>query len=373
MAELVEEKKKRSHPSERQAMSDLAQIRLKIERAKKHTRDLDAEMCDFRAAHPYRFRSDYDVDTREKVYKVDIQSDTPAVLSLIIGDIIHNLRSALDHLAWKLIIANGKTPKSGPGGTQFVIRDSSAKPKPGGIAVIEGISPDAQKIVDSIQPYNTGNDSLLILNQLDIVDKHQLMLVTAFALSSMTIKWNGKFASSNTLDANSTIFKVDPMGGTILLGHLKFGVENMALINPSLEIKSLTGSRARIQKPGLPVSMILTRLGIQPDGTMPMLQNGEEVGRIAVAADSKDEADFDLTFEIAFSDHQIVQGKPVIPLLTQLTDIVQSFVDRFGVAGGTEVTRLRTPFTEVRDSAKLIWCTAARYGVQKRTGVQSPI
>lgn len=42
-------------------------------------------------------------------------------IQAVIGDIAQNLRSALDHVVWQLVLANGGTPKPGGGGTQFPI------------------------------------------------------------------------------------------------------------------------------------------------------------------------------------------------------------------------------------------------------------
>ena len=42
------------------------------------------------------------------------QKPVPVEFSFMIGDILHNLRSTLDHLVWQLTIANGKTPDSFP-------------------------------------------------------------------------------------------------------------------------------------------------------------------------------------------------------------------------------------------------------------------
>ena len=36
--------------------------------------------------------------------------DAPIEWSIILGEILYNLRSALDHLVWQLVLANGQTP-----------------------------------------------------------------------------------------------------------------------------------------------------------------------------------------------------------------------------------------------------------------------
>src|SRR5436309_676011 len=171
-------------------MSILARIKLKIERAKEHIRNLDCAVQAFRDSDPYGFRIEDDLKTGDKIHRIHIRKETPDSFALMSGDAIHNLRSALDHLAWQLVIANGNVPVSGGGGTQFPIYDPNPKAK-SLQGVIQGISPNAQKLIDGIKPYKGGNDDFWILHQFDILDKHKLLVVTAFALSAMMPTWKG--------------------------------------------------------------------------------------------------------------------------------------------------------------------------------------
>src|SRR5579871_3852534 len=128
-------------------MSQLARIKLKTQRAKDHIRDLDTAIQAFRDSDPYGFRVEDDLQTGDQVHRIQIRSETPEHFALLIGDAVHNLRTALDHLAWQLVLANGQVPTSGPGGTQFPIYDPNPKAKsPQG--VIPGISTTAQRIID---------------------------------------------------------------------------------------------------------------------------------------------------------------------------------------------------------------------------------
>jgi hypothetical protein len=84
----------------------LAGPRLKIERAERHVRELEAEIRAFRERNPYRVVRDHDAQAGRYVYRVKTVEDVPACLSTIIGDIAHNLRSALDQLACQMVLAN---------------------------------------------------------------------------------------------------------------------------------------------------------------------------------------------------------------------------------------------------------------------------
>jgi hypothetical protein len=104
--------------------SRLVGIRAKIERAKEHIRDLNAEWQAFRATDSYGIRVDLDPQTGERVYRFEIRQQISIDIATIIGDAVHNLRSALDHLACQLVEANGRTATNR---TAYPIRDTPQK------------------------------------------------------------------------------------------------------------------------------------------------------------------------------------------------------------------------------------------------------
>jgi len=84
--------------------------KLKIERAKTIIQELDSRISDYtdsaslnliRAPHPHT--------EGEDVLVAKIEDAIPDDIALIAGDAIHNIRTALDHLACCLAVANGKS------------------------------------------------------------------------------------------------------------------------------------------------------------------------------------------------------------------------------------------------------------------------
>jgi hypothetical protein len=104
----------------------LAGIRLKIERAKEHIRDLENRLLAFRKTDPYGLRSENDPQTGDRSYRVQVRSQIPKDFPLIVGEALYQLRSSLDHLAWQLVEANGQTPGKW---TYFPICETAAKYK----------------------------------------------------------------------------------------------------------------------------------------------------------------------------------------------------------------------------------------------------
>jgi hypothetical protein len=75
--------------------------RLKIERAKQHLVELEKQIRIYSQRHPYRIRWERKPkrDAREWRCVLEITEKPDLELAVIIGDVIHNIRSALDHLA----------------------------------------------------------------------------------------------------------------------------------------------------------------------------------------------------------------------------------------------------------------------------------
>lgn len=111
----------------------------------------------------------------------------PLQWSVILGEIIHDLRSALDHLVWQLVIANGKSPTKK---NQFPIFSGPAAAKDWKdrrnrwTAMLSGVDVDAVRLIKSMQPYRTRDrltwSPLEMLADFSDTDKHQL-LVTSWA------------------------------------------------------------------------------------------------------------------------------------------------------------------------------------------------
>src|SRR5215217_3489518 len=80
-------------------------IREKVARAKKHLADLIVLRNTFIGqAEPDMIKVDTDPETGNEITKIVQIFDPPPGIALIAGDAIHNLRSALDHLAYQLVL-----------------------------------------------------------------------------------------------------------------------------------------------------------------------------------------------------------------------------------------------------------------------------
>ena len=134
-------------------MPTLEAVDAKIERARSELRLLKADIaafCEERARLIVREECD---DERELwVYRGDTPK-APIQWSIRAGEFAYNLRSALDHLAWQLVEANGEEPG---GNSQFPIQ---SKANPSRFEEqIHGISPLAKDYIESVQPHQRSEE-----------------------------------------------------------------------------------------------------------------------------------------------------------------------------------------------------------------------
>lgn len=148
-----------------------------------HSKSLERRINTIRRANIKRITTDFDANTGEKLF---LYHGKPRKLhssvSLLIGDAIHNYRSALDHLAWDLVEANHQKPTTK---TSFPIFSDPNAYKQVFDKKTAGMSAQAKAIIDSEQPLNAKNPTrgglLALLNDLDIIDKHRHIYVTLTA------------------------------------------------------------------------------------------------------------------------------------------------------------------------------------------------
>ncbi len=183
-------------------IADLTGVRAKLKRAKEHQSVLEAEVDIWgkQQANVRRFKIRCDglwhIVTCEPLPQPDIR------FSIIAGDLIHNLRSALDHLVYQLVLREGQQPSHW---NEFPIYESKQrfleevkvrKSRPE-CSFLYGITVDgdAWTIIEKAQPYTSPNprtDILGIIGRLSILDKHRTLCVQIPFVGDIrkAISWN---------------------------------------------------------------------------------------------------------------------------------------------------------------------------------------
>ena len=233
----------------------------------------------FLAAHPCKLRPQYDPNTNFTDYTVEDIAEVNSAISLIAGDAIHNLRSALDHLAASLVRDAGNTPSKQ---TYFPICQSPAHYVAESPGKIKGMRKTDIARIDLLKPYLRGEDRLWGLHRMDITDKHDLILTQTQCVGGV----NYRISEADT---------VETMGGINIFGR-----------TPSTDKKIVT---------------------VPLFGQFPTPEKGKVLVRFPGNTE-KDEDDR-FSFDIAFGDVQVFKGRLVLPSLRELANLVQGIVDSF--------------------------------------------
>lgn len=158
--------------------------KLKIERADQHFRELVSLVNGFAKSHFYRMTLEGEAEIAGEKLTFEIKEELFNRVSLIVGDMVHNLRTALDHVACEVITQSGGNLTVF---TKFPFGETREETIAAAQGVMQGVGLDViTSIVDLIQPYKGGNDALYTLYALDIRDKHRLLIPT-LAMTWMTV------------------------------------------------------------------------------------------------------------------------------------------------------------------------------------------
>jgi hypothetical protein len=250
--------------------------RLKIERAKRHIRELAEEIETFFARQPYVILSEDNHARGQRVWKVSVRACVPTDWSAIVGDAIHNVRSSLDLLAVE-VVRFCDPARASYNHVKFPFGKSKDVFEARARETIKGASREARTLFDNLKPYKGGDEALWRIHELDILDKHKAII---------------------------------PVGAS----HSAVQIDAMAAFRQEFP------DRAK----GLPAFPI----GLRPADHQFPLQDGAEVFAAPLGGDPFED-DVKFMFEIAFGEGQIVDGEPVVPALTQMRQFVEDIFDLF--------------------------------------------
>jgi hypothetical protein len=161
--------------------------RVKIDRARALRRDLHESMKAYLSTDWYAIEPQIDPTENLALAVIRIKRPVDPTWSVMVGDIVHNLRSALDYLIHELVkVETGSHPPPAPKGkTQFPICLSPEHFDKASTAMLEGVGDEARALIRSHQPFATGHGAespLAILATLSNLDKHRSIQLTAASL-----------------------------------------------------------------------------------------------------------------------------------------------------------------------------------------------
>lgn len=251
---------------------------LKLQWAEKRFSDLWRILDKFgRRACP--FVIERDPNTREILYKLAFDPAIDDEIPLIAGEVLQHLRSALDYLAWALVVANHEKPSSK---TCFpIISHAPTAPEyePVFARAVKGMHKDAVDLIRQIKPHEGGNQVLVALHELNRREKHRLLITVGAYMHNWSI--------SQHIDAT----------------------------NPSLE---------RLEVMGRAYASSETWNEIRKSCPL-------KAGDVLLAdwPDAKPNKDAKFTIQVALNESGIVEAEPLIAILSSCVRIVGAVVGSF--------------------------------------------
>ena len=251
-------------------------IDAKIERAKHHLLDLQNAVKRFQDSSPYEIEA-YDEDaTGDQVYIVHVLREPPIALATILGDVVNNLRSALDYLVWELASGRGSDT------LYFPIRHTAGDFERA-IRGLEQIirSNVAIDLLRATQAYEGGSGhGLWQLHQLNRREKHRFLIPVGAANARATTSM------------------------------------------PSAMMEMMRRFRHPLFHPGI--------VYVKPaERVFPLVEGIELYRLLAKGRGGVVGKNPQFAFEIAFGEGEIFKGEPILPTLAQLTNLVERSINPF--------------------------------------------
>jgi hypothetical protein len=145
----------------------------RVDRAGEHLADLETR------ANSYAAREREVTFVKVEGHTVGIVGERnlpPPELSVIAGEVVYNLRTALDYLVFQLAFADSGEVKKG---TQFPIEDTPEGFRGRTRSYLKGVSKEHIAAIESLQPYN-GHEWLRFLRNVSNADKHKGLQLLGF-------------------------------------------------------------------------------------------------------------------------------------------------------------------------------------------------
>ena len=217
----------------------------KLKRADEDIFNLNLEISPFLKADPDGGTAKAKRQTAQQWVNFHKERSIPPRFAVLAGEIVHHLRSCLEHIAWSLSSKTYRKTNETAIAFPIFTEPPNKKTQPRYDGNIGGItSPAARKLIEELQPYKGAHpvdDPLAIVHELDRIDKHhEVVLVIAtfeahvetFAEFSARRARSGLEADQDTFAREST--QKESMQISRQVAFAEFGKRKDQSVIPSL-------------------------------------------------------------------------------------------------------------------------------------------
>jgi hypothetical protein len=252
-------------------------IQAKVTRAKQHVQDFQLALSAFNNTKPYVVAIKEDLEAGKRIYYVAKADPVPDSVATIAADVIQNLRSPLDQIAYQLVL----DARGGAEPNWFVYYPicGNATDYPSlRNRFIKGVRQEVVDAIDTTEPYKGGKGhAIWQLNALNKPDKHKLLVGA------------GSFSSGVEITQTfSTCLKKIP------------GFENIS-----------------------PLPVFLT-----PADRLLALKVGDEL--YIEPLDHEVAEDRRFAFDVSFNEPSVIECEPALKTLQDMTNLVDGIIGTLG-------------------------------------------
>jgi hypothetical protein len=177
-------------------------IDAKLRRADEHFRVLYEQMATWDTARPWRLVQEVQDHGHKHLWRLKILAPIPVMWAVILGEAIHDLRSALDQCVYWLSVDWSRRPLEGSAFPVYNAkaafqrksrRDPSGWARDGGMWKIRGVGPGPQAFIEALQPYPQRRafycHHIQAVHDLSNLDKHRLVHLWGLRFGDERLRW----------------------------------------------------------------------------------------------------------------------------------------------------------------------------------------
>ena len=170
-------------------MVTLEGVNAKIQRAQDEIERLSEDVAASCESQRSLFCEELRPDVGDKIWI--FRGETPIVpieYSIRLGEIVYNLRSALDQLVWQLVHANYKIPHHR---NEFPIYDNETRFNEAVKRKLKGVSQETSSKIKEMQPFLESDEwgALKTLHSLCNIDKHRSVILPHYMLDRCSVRF----------------------------------------------------------------------------------------------------------------------------------------------------------------------------------------
>jgi hypothetical protein len=204
----------------------LESSRLRLNRASEHLDALKAEIEQFIGRNPYRTPIDLDSEAEWQLMYWRVLDEPDRRWGVIVGEVAHNLRSALDHATWQAACIHLEREPTEEEARRIDFPITNAPRDFARLSVRDFLGDDAIAAIELAQPYRGGERAQLLntLTWLSNVDKHRSLQAAFVALQTgdITLHFRSNDDAGALLDYEILAASEEPLVEDTPFARLRF-------------------------------------------------------------------------------------------------------------------------------------------------------